>query len=177
MIIYNFKVNGSKIFKIFAIIISIIVISIFIFTIHKIFGTAKQEGEYDSPNNLSNISDDNYTNILKTVHENLDDYVGKKINFSGYVYRIYDFNDNQFVLAREMIISSDNHAVVVGFLSEYEGAGSFNDGAWVEAEGVIEKGYYHGDLPVIKIKNIKETTVPRDEFVYPPDDSYVSSEI
>ena len=39
-------------------------------------------------------------------HENIDDYVGKKLCFTGYVYRVLDLQDNQFVLARDMIISS-----------------------------------------------------------------------
>ena len=47
------------------------------------------------------------------------------------------------------------------------------NGAWVEVEGTIVKGSYHGDIPVIKIENIVETNVPNDEFVYPPDGSYV----
>ena len=39
----------------------------------------------------------NYTNVLKSVHENIDNYVGMKINFTGYVYRVLDLNENQFV--------------------------------------------------------------------------------
>ena len=31
-------------------------------------------------NGVSQISPKNYTNILKTVHENIDSYVGKEIN-------------------------------------------------------------------------------------------------
>lgn len=123
------------------------------------------------------INSNNYTSILKDSHENIEKYVGKEVRFTGFVYRLYDFNDNQFVLAREMIISSDNHAVVVGFLSEYDDINQFKDGCWIEANGVIEKGYYHGDIPVIKIRSIREVNVPKDEFVYPPDDSYVNSEI
>jgi len=123
------------------------------------------------------INCNNYTDILKDSHENIDKYVGKKIKFVGFVYRLYDFSENQFVLAREMIISSDNQAVVVGFLSDYKNANDFEDGTWVEAEGVIEKGNYHGDLPVIKVNSLKEVSAPSDEYVFPPSDSYISSEI
>ena len=35
-------------------------------------------------NGVSQISPKNYTNILKTVHENIDSYVGKKICFTSF---------------------------------------------------------------------------------------------
>ena len=76
-----------------------------------------------------------------------------------------------------MIISSDNQAVVVGFLSECNNARNFKDGSWVEVEGTIIKGNYHGTIPVIKINNIKETVAPGDEYVYPPDTDYITTEI
>ena len=111
------------------------------------------------------ISARNYANILKTVHENIDSYVGKKINFTGYVYRVSDLQDNQFVLARNMIINSSSQSVVVGFLCECD--------TWVEITGEIVKGSYHGDMPIVRITDIKAVDTPKEEYVYPPDDSYI----
>ena len=112
-------------------------------------------------------------NILH-FHENLNEYVGIKIKFSGYVYRLIDFDENQFVLARDMIINEDGtQYVVVGFLCEYNKAKEFSDNSWVEITGEIIKGDYHGDMPIIKITEIKNTNKPNDELVYPPDDSYI----
>lgn len=59
------------------------------------------------------IPTNQYTNVLKSVHDDISTYVGQKINFSGYVYRVYDFQANQFVLARDMVVSSDFQTVVV----------------------------------------------------------------
>ena len=115
----------------------------------------------------------NYTNVLKIVHENIDTYVGRKINFTGYVYRVSDLKENQFVISRDMVISSDFQTVVVGFLCEYNKAKEFSDNSWVEITGEIIKGDYHGDMPIIKITEIKNTNKPNDELVYPPDDSYI----
>lgn len=72
-----------------------------------------------------------------------------------------------------MIVSSDYQAVVVGFLCELSNAKEYKDGSWIEVEGKIEKGNYHGEIPVIRIEKIKETKAPSDEYVYPPDDTYV----
>lgn len=99
--------------------------------------------------------------------------LGQKISFSGYVYRVYDFSDNQFVLARDMVVSSNFQTLVVGFLCSYEKAKDFKDGTWVEISGRITKGYYHGDIPIIEIENIQEIAKPQDILVYPPDDYYI----
>lgn len=51
----------------------------------------------------------------------------------------------------------------------------FTDNDWVEIEGTITKGYYHGEIPVIEIKSMKKIEKPSEEYVYPPDDSYVQT--
>ena len=115
----------------------------------------------------------NYTNILKSVHDNPDEYIGQKIKFSGYVYRLIDFTEKEFVLARNMVVSSDFQTVVVGFLCNYENAKEFEDGTWVEITGTIKKGIYHGEMPIIDIETIQKKEKPSDEYVYPPDDDYI----
>ena len=124
-------------------------------------------------NRVNKITANNYSNVLKAVHENIDDYVGTKINFTGYVYRVLDLKENQFILARDMIISSDFQSVIVGFLCEYDKALEYEDNSWVEITGEIIKGDYHGDMPIVKITNINKTNKPNDEYVYPPDESYI----
>lgn len=32
---------------------------------------------------------------------------------------------------------------------------------------------YHGDMPELQITSLKEIDKPNDEYVYPPDDSYL----
>jgi len=40
-----------------------------------------------------------------------------------------------------------------------------------------EKGYLDGDIPILKITNIENTNKPKDEFVYPPDDTYIPTSV
>lgn len=176
MFIYNVKINGSKTFKYFFIGIVLLVIVIVGMVSFKIFQGASNFPSTSSclpQNQVTKLSTANFTNVLKTVHENVADYVGVQINFTGYIYRVLDLNENQFVLARDMIISSDFQSVVVGFLCECDNAKDFEDGTWVELTGKITKGDYHGDMPIIKITDIKKVDKPNDEFVYPPDESYL----
>ncbi len=136
--------------------------------------STRSESCLPSKNGVSQISSKNYTNVLKTVHENIDSYVGKKICFTGYVYRVLDLEGNQFVLARDMIINSNYQSVIVGFLCEYDNAKDFANDTWVQVTGEIVKGDYHGDMPILKITEIDVVPKPSsEEYVYPPDDSYI----
>lgn len=175
MFIYNVKVNGKLCFKIIMIIMGLIVFTIFALSIYKLF-LAQEEiittNDDLRHSNVTEITPNNYTNILKAVHENLDSYLGKEIKFSGYVYRVIDFSDNQFVLARDMIINSQSY--VVGFLSEYDKIRNFEDGTWVEITGTISKGKYHNKtIPIIKIDNLTTIEKPEDDFVLPPSNTYI----
>ena len=175
MFVCNFKLNKSSISKIFLFIMFAIVITILGFTIYRlcnfeILDTVKDEINY---NNIQVLTASNYTNVLKEVHDNLDKYVGQKIAFTGYIYRVYDLKQSEFVLARNMVISSDYQTLVVGFLCNYENALNYSDNTWVTITGKITKGDYHGEIPVIQIEKIEKCDKPNDEYVYPPDDSFV----
>lgn len=176
MFIYHVKVNGSKLFKTFFIAILLLILVIVSIVSFQVFHGAYQSNKDSScmpPNDVSKLSATNYTNVLKTVHENIDDYVGLKINFTGYIYRVFDLSENQFILARDMVISSDFQTLVVGFLCEWEKAKDFENETWVELTGEITKGNYHGDMPILKVTDMKRIAKPNEEFVYPPDETYI----
>ena len=96
MFIYNVKINGSRVFKIFFTIITIVILFLFIFGIYKIFNNANNNFRVSDrqKENIININSDNYTNVLKTVHDDIDSYVGKEIKCSGYIYILLEFEEN-----------------------------------------------------------------------------------
>ena len=177
MFIYNFKLNVKSIVKVVFIIITIIITIFFLISTYKIISESfKVKDKMDTPD-IAYIEPNNYTNILKSVYENLDTYIGQKICFSGYVYRQIDFSDTQFVLARDMLTSSSNQTLIVGFLCDYKNSKDFIDGTWIEIVGEITKGDYHGEVPIIKIKEIKQIEKPSEEYVVPPDDTYIPTSV
>ena len=169
MFVYNIKVSSGKIFKLIFVLMILIVLVITGIVMYKTFSNSGPTQSDD----IYTIDSTNYTNILKAVHDNIDTYVGQKISFSGYIYRVYDLQDDEFVLARDMVINSDFQTLVVGFLCHSDNSSNYKDGTWVNIVGKIEKGYYHGDIPIINISQIEETTKPTDAYVYPPDDFYI----
>lgn len=172
MFVFNVKINGSKTFKTIFLCMVIILLIILGIVIFRVISGAKSSSNTPQ-NKVNTISTTNYTNVLKAVHDNIDSYVGTKIKFTGYVYRVLDLKDTQFVLARDMIISSNYQSVIVGFLCEYDKAKDFQDNTWVEIIGEIVKGNYHGDMPIVKITTINRVNKPNDEYVYPPSDDYI----
>lgn len=178
MFIYNLKIDGTKTFRIFIIFIIFIALLIFSVSIYNFyFKTKFTINDHIPSNSIANISSNEYTNILKQVYNDLDTYIGQSINFTGYIYKIDDFNDTQFVLARDMLINSDSQSVVVGFLCTHENAKILTPGTWVNVTGKIIKGYYHDEIPVIEINAIEETPPPEEKYVYPPNNSYIPTSV
>lgn len=175
MFICNISLNKTKFAKLLFAIIAIALIIFFVISAYRIFSESVNSSINDSiPNpDVINITSKNYTNILKAVHDNLNTYAGKKIHFSGYIYRVSDFSDTQFVLARDMIISSDLRTLIVGFLCENQEAKKYETNTWVEITGTITKGKYREEIPIIQVTEIKKINKPDECFVYPPDESFV----
>ncbi len=176
MFIFNFKINGNRTAKIIMGILCVIILLLTVFVCYRVIfnNFFKTNDNYLAATTFEPTSQ-NYANVLQQVHNDIDTYVGQKIKFVGYVYRLYDFTDEQFVLARDMIVSSDFQTVVVGFLCHSKIASNFENNTWIEVEGTITKGNYYGNMPIIEVESIKETTEPTDEYVYPPDDSFVTT--
>lgn len=177
MFVFNMKLNGNRASKIFMGILCVIILLITCFICYKLISNSFFQTNDSVSGNHKNavyeLTPQNYTNVLQNVHEHVDDYVGQRIKFSGYIYRLYDFSNEQFVLARDMIVSSDFQTVVVGFLCHSSLASNFEDDTWVEITGTITKGDYYGEMPIIEIENIKKIDTPSEEYVYPPDSSFV----
>lgn len=178
----NFKLNGNKFIRYLFVIILIIILLIFLVGVYNIFFKKIEKSEDNSftlgdtinSDKIFEISPHNYTNILKAVTGNLDDYVGCKVHFTGYVYRLLDFSPIQFVLARDMIVNQNPlQSLVVGFLCECKNANEFKDGEWVDVTGIIQKSDYYGEIAIIEVTNIFKCDEPENKYVSVPDDTYI----
>ena len=182
MIIYNIKLNKKMIFKTVLGIMTIICISIGIAGVYIVLNNMEEKetnqiGNCMPSSDIASIAPENYTNILKEVHEDIDTYVGQKISFSGYVYRVNGFSDNQFVLARDMDIGN-NQTLIVGFLCSCDKINDFKTYSWINITGEITKGTYNNsDIPILKITSIEETSKPENATVPIPDDEYVPTAV
>lgn len=157
MKIFNIRLSYSKILSIIIIFIAAIFVVVSIASFGKQILTS----------NYIEITNTNYTQTLMDSYENIGNYIGKNISVVGYVFRLEDFANNEFVIARDMLVDN-NHSQVVGFLCNYNQISQYETNSWVKITGVIEKGHYFGEIPIIKVKTIKKVTTPNDIFVTPP---------
>lgn len=182
MIIYNLKINKKTIIKFILCLMILIALSISVASVYNILSKMeKNETTYIEDmvpeSGIAKITPENYTNILKEVHENIDTYIGQKISFSGYIYRINDFSDDRFVLARDMDIGN-NQTLIVGFLCSYNNASEFDSYSWVEIEGEIAKGKYNDqEIPIINVYKLEKANKPENSTVPLPDDAYVPTAV
>lgn len=177
MFVYNFKVNRTGIFKMIMIFFAMIIIGLMFVTLFNILKDTKHEKNLidDSipSSEVATLTPENYTNILKAVHNDVDTYIGQKISFSGYVYRVNGIKENEFILARDMDVGN-HQTVVVGFLCSHEKASDFENYTWINITGEITKGSFNNvDMPILKITQIDKINKPSNDTVPMPDDSFV----
>lgn len=159
MFVCNLKLDVKKIL-LFCFIIAIIIVV----TIEGINIFNNSTSSYDYV-----LDETNFTNYLKSIHDNIPNNLGKTIKLSGFVFTMPDFKNNNFVCGRNMIL--DNEEKVVGFLCEYDKVNELLENEWVEITGTIIQGYYMTDMPVIKIDSIKKITAPANTYVSPPENN------
>lgn len=162
MFVCNFKLNIKKIMIFLAVIIIVVAICLELGVFNK------ENSDIDIYNEYFDyvITENNFTNMLKDIHENIDENIGKTVSISGFVFTMPDFKDTYFVCARNMILSGNEK--VVGFLCNYDNAPELLESEWVEVNGVIEKGFYQTDMPIIKVTSIQKIAAPENTFVTPP---------
>ena len=88
MLIYNVKLKKKAIFKTSLAIMLIICIGIGFAALYKVLNSfeSKENNLIDDSipsSEVAKLTSENYTNMLKEVHDNIDTYVGQKISFSG----------------------------------------------------------------------------------------------
>ena len=176
MFVFNLKINPKRIFVALGVLLTIVLI-FFIVNRFVLNNKSKVNDEIAPSKHIGTIDNNNYTDTLKMVHENLDMYLGQEVKITGFVYRLNDFQDDQFVIARNMVIDSTSNPLVVGLLCSFFKSEDFEDGAWVEIQGIISQVEYNGTIPSIKVKNMTRIEKPEDEYVSTPSDTYIPTSV
>lgn len=158
MFVVNFKLDFKKLFFACILIAAIIATIIEFGSGADSISTSKKEENYDFI-----LTEENYTTLLKQIHENIDESLGKTIKMSGFVFKMPDFKDGYFVCGRNTVINNENN--VAGFLCNHSDSSKFIDNEWIEITGVITKGDYNGVMPIIKVGNVTKITAPSNTFV------------
>ena len=113
------------------------------------------------------ITTDNYMEVMELIYLYPDNFTGRKITYTGFVYNEPKHAGYQF-LFRFGIIHCIADSGVYGLLTT--GANqTFKDNTWVTATGEIQLEYNQTlkqTLPVLHITEAKETSKPDNPYVY-----------
>ncbi|WP_436376209.1 TIGR03943 family putative permease subunit [Cytobacillus sp. BC1816] len=129
------------------------------------FGQLKKD-LYSSP--AIKMDDKVFSLYYEEIGKDIDKFIGREIEFQGFIYKEEGLASNQLVISRFLITHCVADASMIGFLSEMEEAPKLYDNMWVKVSGVIDKAVYNGtELPLIKIKDWKEIEEPFIPYLYP----------
>ena len=126
--------------------------------------------------NLNNIimTDENYFEIYNQISDNLDNFTGKEIEVSGYVFREKHYKKTEIVIARDLMWCCAADIAVIGFYAETEDAENFKENEWIKVKGKLDKHMYHNEdinrdyyIASIKTESTEKTDPPANEYLYP----------
>jgi len=112
---------------------------------------------FSNQSNTIFVEPNQYVNILEQVHNNPNQYMGKKFIVSGYVYIQDDFADNRFVIAQNVYINSlsATEPFVVGFLCENYSNTAISLNENIKIEGILDKCIYKDlEYPILLVDKI-----------------------
>lgn len=88
------------------------------------------------------IPDKQFLETMTTIDLYLDNFVGKKVQIEGFVYKEQGISANQFVVSRFAMQCCSADALPVGMLAEYDRAKQFVADEWVRVTGTVQKTKY-----------------------------------
>ncbi len=158
MFILNIKLNYKKILLLCLICASIIAAIVEFGINDNVTQTSSKIEKYDYE-----ITDENFIDNIKKLHENIDENINKTIKISGFVYTLADFNKDFFICGRYYATNIETQ--VAGIMCNYDGKMTLTENEWIEVTGTIIKGEYNGSVPVIKVNTITKVPAPANMYV------------
>ncbi|OCT13898.1 TIGR03943 family protein [Paenibacillus pectinilyticus] len=109
-----------------------------------------------------------YMEILSTIDLFKDNFIGKQIELTGFVYREEQMETNQFVVGRFAVSCCSADASPYGVLIDFPTAQNYPKDMWVKVTGTIQNGHYNGnDIFKIAATHIEKIAAPSSPYVYP----------
>ncbi|SDH87120.1 TIGR03943 family putative permease subunit [Alteribacillus bidgolensis] len=114
------------------------------------------------------MNEDIFSSYYEVIRASPRDFVGKNITLQGFIYREEGLHSNQLVISRFLITHCIADASVIGLLTEFEQASSYEKDTWMEIEGTLDVTTHNGaELPIIKAKRGRVIKEPSNPYIYP----------
>lgn len=118
--------------------------------------------------NQIQMTDKKFVSQYDTISLYLEEFRGKPIEMTGFVYKEDGMEPNQLVVSRFIITHCVADAGVLGFLAQLDEDSQLEKDTWIQVQGVLDIANY-GDmeLPLIRVTSWKIVNAPVDPYVYP----------
>jgi putative membrane protein len=112
------------------------------------------------------VEDKNYMFFLNEAYNDCDEYLGKEIEITGFLYRDNSLKKNELVLGRVMMVCCSADTQIVGLLCNYQENFKFNNNTWVRVVGVLQENDSSEGV-ILNILALEKVEKPKNEYVYP----------
>jgi putative membrane protein len=117
---------------------------------------------------LIQVKEEGFIEILSTLDLFMNNFIGKKIEISGFVYREAEMKDNQFVVARFSIQCCTADGSPFGMMVQFDQSQKLAKDAWVKVTGTLNKATYQGnEIMTLVADKVEKTTASKSQYVYP----------
>jgi putative membrane protein len=129
--------------------------------------TAMARKLYKEP--IIQLDDKNYVETLTTINLFLPQFIGKKMEIEGFVYRGEEMKlqKNELVAARFAVTCCTADASVIGVLIKGKSTKQFPVDTWVKVKGTVqEKDYGSIAVPSLQLDQAQKVKAPDSPYVY-----------
>lgn len=114
------------------------------------------------------VKTDIYMEILTTIVTFQEQFVGKEIELTGFVYREKNLDKNQLVVGRIAVQCCTADATPYGVLTEFPEASGLADDTWVRLKGTLGQTQYNGNTIIkVDVTESEVITAPDNPYIYP----------
>lgn len=114
------------------------------------------------------VDNDSFIPWLDELYIHRGKHEGEKIEIVGFIFKESGFKQNEFVIARLMMVCCAADMQPVGLLCKYDRASELELDSWVKVNGIIKYEEINGDkIPVIEVESLEDVDKPENEFLYP----------
>jgi putative membrane protein len=117
------------------------------------------------------ITAKNYLEMMELIYYAPNEFLGKKIIYSGFVYRdsSAQMGKNMAFIFRFGVVHCIADSGVFGLLNEFPKNVFFENNEWVKVAGVLETKYvslFKQTLPFLKVESVSKKRAPSNQYVY-----------
>lgn len=113
------------------------------------------------------IKDDYFASWYYDSFDYLEDFIGKRYQFTAQVFFMEELKKNQFLAGRYVMVCCAADVSGFGLICETDSIGELKEEEWISVTGTIKEGTYNGTkVPVLTDVVITKRKAPADEYVY-----------